>query len=137
MKHKLVKDIMISNPPSVTLGTELNFVVDKLLENQVLGMPVVDQEQRVVGFVSEQNCIRSLLLSSYHREGSTFVEEVMFDQPLTVSPNDSIVDLAKRMTENKPKIYPVVENGKLVGLVHRSAVMQVLRDAQQVFANVA
>ena len=134
MKQRLVRDIMINNPPSVYLGTELNQVVDKLLENNLLGMPVIDSEKRVVGFVSEQNCIRSLLVNSYHSEGSTFVEDIMFEEALTVSPTDSIVDLAKRMTLNKPKIYPVVENGKLVGLVSRSSVIRVLRNSQRVYA---
>lgn len=131
MSKLLVKDIMRQNPPYVTLGTQLNDVVDVLLKNKVLGIPVLNDQQQVIGFVSEQNCIHSLLVNSYHHEGATLVDDVMFTEPLTVAPDDSIVDLAQRMTVNKPKNYPVVFEGRLVGLITRSDVMKALRKAQK------
>jgi CBS domain-containing protein len=42
---------------------------------------------------------------------------------LTVSPEDSIIELAEVMSGQKPKIYPVVNNGQLVGVITRRDVL--------------
>ena len=65
-----VRDIMARHPASIRIGTDLTEVVEVLLRQHMTGLPVVDDADRVVGFVSEQDCLRSLLVSSYHGEGS-------------------------------------------------------------------
>lgn len=55
----------------------------------------------------------------------------MFDTQLTVAPNDSIIELAKEMILHKPKVYPVVDEGKLVGVISRSDVLRALRDHEK------
>ncbi len=119
-----VRDVMINNPPTVSCGAALGEVVDALLSHGVTGLPVVDANKCVVGFVSEHDCIHTLLVSSYHCEGAPVVDDVMHSGVLSVGPDDSIVDLAQRMDKDKPKIYPVVSEGRLVGLVTRSAILK-------------
>ncbi len=46
--------------------------------------------------------------------------------PLSVSPDDSILDLARQMTEARPKVYPVLEGNRVVGIISRRQVMQAL-----------
>ncbi|KJS06173.1 MAG: hypothetical protein VR73_10415 [Gammaproteobacteria bacterium BRH_c0] len=127
MAEYTVKEVMHTNPLSVHCGEALVDVVEKMAANGVMGMPVVDEQQRVVGFVSEQDCIQSMLATSYFCEGNPVVDDVMSRVPLTVKPDDSVVDLARRMGRDKPKVYPVVDNGKLVGLITRSDVLKALR----------
>jgi CBS domain-containing protein len=110
----------------IKCGTFLTDVVKALLENHISGLPVVDDQRRVLGFVSEQDCIHSLLVSGYHCEGDPVVDDVMFREPLTVSPDLALVDLAQNLGAGKPKVYPVVEDGKLIGIVTRSAILQEL-----------
>lgn len=125
----VVKDVMARRSPSIALGTAVTTVVETLLRHKITGLPVVDEQSRVVGFVSEQDCLRSLLVSSYHCEGSPKVEDVMHREPLTVSAEASVVDMAELMVKQKPKVYPVVdENKRLVGLLLRSQVLTVLKD---------
>lgn len=125
----VVKEVMARHSPSIALGTAITTVVETLLRHKITGLPVVDAESRVVGFVSEQDCLRSLLVSSYHCEGSPKVDDVMHREPLTVSPEASVVDMAEMMVKQKPKVYPVVdENQRLVGLLLRSQVLTVLKD---------
>jgi CBS domain-containing protein len=126
MRSLNVSDVMSNHINPVTCGTLLTDVVKTLLENHITGLPVVDKQRRVLGFVSEQDCIHSLLVSSYHCEGDPIVDDVMFREPLTVSPDLSVVDLAQNLGAGKPKVYPVVENGKLIGLVTRSDILSEL-----------
>ena len=46
--------------------------------------------------------------------------------PLFVAPDDSILDLARQMTGAKPKVYPVLEGGKVIGIINRRQVMRAL-----------
>jgi len=118
-----VADVMSNHIEPVRCGTPLADVVRALLENHISGLPVVDADRRLLGFVSEQDCIHALLVSNYHCEGSPVVDDVMFREPLAISPGTAIVDLAQELGSGKPKVYPVVEHGKLIGIVTRSAVL--------------
>ena len=51
------------------------------------------------------------------------VKDMMHIEPLAISPGDSILELAQMMVGVKPKVYPVVEDDKLVGIISRSQVM--------------
>jgi len=77
----------------------------------------------VIGFVSEQDCIHALLVSNYHHEGDPIVDDVMFRNPVTISPEMSVVDLAQNLGAGKPKVYPVVDHDRLIGIVTRTAIL--------------
>ncbi|MGJ3256437.1 MAG: CBS domain-containing protein [Alcanivorax sp.] len=132
MSELIVRALMAKHPAAVKIGTELTAVVDILLQHKFTGLPVVDDHNKVVGFVSEQDCLRKLLISSYHCEGSLVVEEFMHAQPLTVHEEDSAVNVAELMVTQKPKIYPVVDDqGTLVGLLTREQVLRALKDSRR------
>ena len=98
-------------------------MVKTLLHNHVTGLPVVDDHRKVIGFVSEQDCIHALLVSNYHHEGDPIVDDVMFRNPVTISPEMSVVDLAQNLGAGKPKVYPVVDHDRLIGIVTRTAIL--------------
>ncbi|MAM00361.1 CBS domain-containing protein [Hydrocarboniclastica marina] len=123
MQSVQVRDVMQRQVPTVTPNMPLTEVVNILLANSVSGLPVVDQQRQVIGFISEQDCIHALLVSSYHCEGDPEVGDVMFADPVVVSPADNMVDLAQNLGRGKPKVYPVAENGKLVGIITRSQIL--------------
>jgi len=83
----------------------------------------VDDHRKVIGFVSEQDCIHALLVSNYHHEGDPIVDDVMFRNPVTISPEMSVVDLAQNLGAGKPKVYPVVDHDRLIGIVTRTAIL--------------
>lgn len=129
MRSLRISEIMSNHIEPVRCGTSVTQVVKTLLANHVTGLPVVDEQRKVLGFVSEQDCIHSLLVSNYHREGDPLVDDVMFRQPLTVSPDMSVVDLAQNLGAGRPKVYPVVDHGKLIGIVTRTAILAELAKA--------
>lgn len=100
--------------------------LDRLHHSGLSGLPVLDDQQQLVGFLSEQDCIPSLITGSYHCDTRTQVEDMMSRTPLSVDPDDNILDLARQMTGAKPKIYPVLEQGKVIGIISRHQVMQAL-----------
>jgi len=123
MQSLKASDVMSNHIEPVRCGTPLTKVVKTLLHNHISGLPVVDDHRRVIGFISEQDCIHALLVSNYHREGDPVVDDVMFRNPLTISPEMSVVDLAQNLGAGKPKVYPVIDHGKLIGIVTRTAIL--------------
>ncbi|RRJ84531.1 CBS domain-containing protein [Aestuariirhabdus litorea] len=123
-----VADYMTRNHPPIACGTDLGLVVERLTKEHVPGLPVVDEQHRVVGWVSEQDCIRAVLNESYYCDQKARVNEVMRSDVLTVSPDDDIIFLATQMLEDKPKLYPVVHNGELMGLITRSDILRALNE---------
>ncbi len=123
MESLRVADAMSNHIEPIRCGTPLTKVVQTLLHNHVTGLPVVDDHRRVIGFISEQDCIHALLVSNYHSEGDPTVDDVMFHNPVTISPEMSVVDLAQNLGAGKPKVYPVTDHGRLIGIVTRTAIL--------------
>ncbi|MBR7628359.1 CBS domain-containing protein [Aeromonas popoffii] len=121
-----IRDHMSRLTHSLTPRLGLAEALDKLHHSGLSGLPVLDEQKRLIGFLSEQDCIPSLLTGSYHCDTRTRVEDLMSHTPLSVAPDDSIVDLARQMSEAKPKIYPVLQGGKVLGIISRHQVMQAL-----------
>ncbi|MGL5814810.1 MAG: CBS domain-containing protein [Aeromonas sp.] len=110
------------------LSPELSLAeaLDRLHSAGLSGLPVLNAQRQLVGFLSEQDCIPSLLSGSYYCDTRTKVEDLMSHTPLSVDPDDSILDLARQMTGARPKIYPVLQQGKVTGLISRRQVMAAL-----------
>ncbi|KPP96941.1 CBS domain-containing protein [Marinobacter sp. HL-58] len=129
MESLKVSDVMWNHIEPIRCGTPLTKVVKTLLHNHVTGLPVVDDHRRVIGFISEQDCIHALLVSNYHREGDPTVDDVMFRNPVTISAEMAVVDLAQNLGAGKPKVYPVVDHDRLIGIVTRTAILARLAQA--------
>ncbi|WP_263081258.1 CBS domain-containing protein [Endozoicomonas sp. Mp262] len=126
--HIQVRDYMLHEMPVIYGDTSLSKVTEILCSNNLFGLPVVDREKKLIGFISEQDCIHELLTSSYHCDFDLMASDVMHHEVLTVSPNDGIIELAESMQGNKPKIYPVVEEGQLLGIINRTRILKALRE---------
>lgn len=121
-----VRDHMQRLTQALTPDMGLAEALDRLHSTGLSGLPVLDAQRQLVGFLSEQDCIPSLLSGSYYCDTRTRVEDLMNRNPLSVGPDDSILDLARQMTGAKPKIYPVLQQGKVIGLISRRQVMAAL-----------
>lgn len=128
MSSILVKDYMQSNVQTILADASVSDVVEYLLRWDLAGAPVVDQQHRLIGFVSEQDCIKDMLNSAFYAEDSGSVTRIMCRNVLSVSSDACIVEIAETMLGNKPKSYPVVDHGKLVGLINRRQILQALYD---------
>ncbi|WP_432460739.1 CBS domain-containing protein [Agarivorans sp. QJM3NY_25] len=131
MQNLTIKNYMKTQFLSLKLKQNISDVSEKLIVSQQIGAPVVDEQNHLLGWVSEQDCVAQMLQAGYYCEQSALVEDIMNRDVLSVSPAESVLDLAKQMLENKPKNYPVVEAGKLIGLIDRKAVLVALQHHQQ------
>ncbi|WP_299728738.1 CBS domain-containing protein [uncultured Endozoicomonas sp.] len=126
--HIQVRDYLLYDPPVIYGHTPLSEATELLCRHHLTGLPVVDEHKKLIGFLSEQDCIQKLLGSSYHCDFDVLASDVMRKEVLTASPSESIITLAESMQNNKPKIYPVVEEGRLIGVNGRTQILTALRE---------
>lgn len=122
-----VRDAMSFNTLKLTAKQSVEEAAQALLDNNLPGAPVVNERDELIGFVSEKDVLVKVLSSSYHGSSSTHIADLMREEVLTVGPEDDLVELTELIVrDDKPKIYPVVEEGKLLGVITRSLVLQAL-----------
>ncbi|OLB57577.1 MAG: inosine-5-monophosphate dehydrogenase [Nitrospirae bacterium 13_2_20CM_2_62_8] len=132
----LVHDVMSTGVVMAKKTDTVRSVVVKMLSRNCGAIPVVEDDNRLVGMVT----VRDVMLPLYPNYGDYIhdnvrsrdfsemeegypdvlakkVEEIMSTNPLTVSPNDPILQAASYMGLKNFRRIPVVEKGKLVGMV--------------------
>ena len=132
-------DIMTADPVTVAPNTTLHDAAKLLLDGHFNGLPVVD-EGRLVGMLTQSDIISMdrkvkspsffLLLGGYipmqlpgqlsrdlQRMAATTVGEIMSPEPFTITPQTTAEEIADIMVEKRYYSLPVVDNGRLVGIV--------------------
>jgi CBS domain-containing protein len=127
----LVRDYMTRRLVTLAPQTEILRALHTLIKKDISGAPVVNESGVLVGIVTERDCMQVALNATYHSEYGGVVADFMSSPVVSISPDESIVDVAKRFLETRYHRYPVVENGRLIGQISRRDVMRALGDAWQ------
>ncbi len=128
-----VRDIMASSLTTLPRESSLLDAAITMRRSSVRHLPVVDGE-RLVGIITErdvQRCAPSLLSPITQEEyNATFentpIERVMFRSPVTVTPDTTVRDAVMLMLDRKVGCLPVVEGERLVGILTRSDLLNLL-----------
>lgn len=139
-----VKDIMTKAVVAVRRDADVHEAARVLSERGISGMPVVDEQNRVIGVISEadllilaglkresrfKDILRGILgepVPARERGGST-VGDVMSAPPITTRADDDIAAAARVLDERRIKRLPVVdEQGRLLGVISRADIVRVI-----------
>lgn len=101
-------------------------VMDVLVKKNISGGPVVDDTGRLVGIISEGDCLKQVVKAKYHNlpEDKEKVADHMETEVKTINPEKDIFEAAKLFLEMKIRRFPVLDNGKLVGQISQKDVMK-------------
>ena len=108
-------------------------VSDHLTKHNLPGAPVVNKLGELIGYVSEYDCLKQLMQSSYYCDNASLVEDVMSTKLIMSRPDIALIDLASIMNSEKINVMPIVEDGKLIGAVSRGDVMRALVKDMELF----
>jgi CBS domain-containing protein len=98
-----------------------------LLQAHNIGaLPVVTSDGRLAGILSERDIVRRL--PQYPQILSTPVEVLMTSRVITAVPNDDLISVAHTMTERRFRHMPVLEDGRLIGIISIGDVLKAQRD---------
>lgn len=129
LRQRPVSEIMRREVVTVTVGEKLDLTQDIMNLGRVRHLPVLDDEQRVIGVVSHRDVLAAALtqvLDFDAKARRTFlrsieVGEVMAKDPVTVGPDALLGEVAEIFIERKIGCVPVVAvNGELLGIVTES-----------------
>ncbi|MGX1352031.1 CBS domain-containing protein [Bradyrhizobium elkanii] len=137
-------EIMARNVLTIAPEADLAEAGSLMLRHDISGLPVVDRQGALVGILSESDFLRRNEIGtqrrrprwlewvlgpgeaaeSYVRERGRTVSEIMTASPITVNEQTTLAEIVDIMERNRIKRVPVVQEGKLTGLVSRSNLMQ-------------
>jgi len=100
---------------TVTPESSVGALVKLLAERRIGALPVVDGDGRLKGIVSERDVVRALAADSGVMERR--VDTLMTRDVKTCGPQDAVVELMEVMTRERFRHLPVIENGRLVGII--------------------
>jgi CBS domain-containing protein len=124
-----LKDHMLKHPVSVNVESDMGEAIRLIIDNKISGLCVVDDDNRLVGILSELDCLRAMLSASYNEGGIGMVREYMaLDNLVVANPHEDITDVAQDMLRKNKRRRPVVEDGKLVGQITCRQLLSAVQD---------
>jgi CBS domain-containing protein len=121
-----VSDYMTTKLITFKADQLLMEVMDILIKNKISGGPVVNEEQELIGIISESDCIKQISDSRYHNHplGKVTVEDHMNKQVETIDADVDVFDAADKFIKSHRRRFPVLKNGKLVGQISQMDVLK-------------
>jgi CBS-domain-containing membrane protein len=144
------RDVMVSPVITVKPYSSVKELARTLLEKHISAAPVVDDQGKLVGIVSEGDLLRrseagtqrqrpwwlllitgeETLASEYVKAHARKVADIMVRDLVTASPDTPLDEVATLMERNAIKRVPIVKDGQLVGIVSRANLIQAVASKQ-------
>ena len=119
---------MSSDLVTFSPAMDLHRAIRLLLKNRISGAPVVDSQGRLVGILTKKDCLKVAFSASYHQEWGGHVAQVMSREVQTVDAQSDVVEVAELFLNSRFRRFPVMKNGRLVGVISRHDVLRALDD---------
>ena len=129
VQPKRVRDYMVVSILTLTPNTEIMRAIRLLVEEDLSGCPVVDEEGALAGFLTERDVIKVAIQAGYFDEIGGSVGDFMTREIHTVHPEDSLMDVAELFADSPFRRCPVIEAGRLVGLICRRDVLRAMTES--------
>jgi CBS domain-containing protein len=114
----LASDIMTRRVYTTSPQTSVQEVAQLLHRERISGVPVIDDRGQLIGMITEADIIRNI------GRDDLKVVDIMSCQLITVSEDTSVSDIAALLAERRIKRVPVVQEGKVIGIVSRADIVQ-------------
>src|SRR5271165_5008519 len=147
------KDIMATTVITVGPEASVRDVAKVLLSNRISAVPVVDAQGQLLGIISEGDLVRRAELGTNHHRSwwlemfsgkskealakedlksrGCKVRDVMTKNVITAKPTAPVRDIAALLEKNHFKRVPIVEKGKVIGIVSRANLIQALASLRE------
>jgi CBS domain-containing protein len=114
------KDIMKTNLVVVKRQAGIHEAIRTLVENNVTGLPVVNDDMTLAGIISEKDVL-SLLYNIEDKPGK--VEDFMTGDVISFDQEDSLIDITESFIKSHFRRVPILADGKLVGIISRKDIV--------------
>ncbi|WP_318309485.1 CBS domain-containing protein [Flagellimonas crocea] len=121
-----VSDYMTRDLITFRPDQSIEEVIEALIRHKISGGPIVNENNELIGIISEGDCIKHISDSRYYNlpmEHSK-VELRMIKNVETIDGNMNIFDAAKMFLEVRRRRFPILEDGKLVGQISQKDILK-------------
>ena len=122
-----VRDYMDRHPATLLPETDILDAVGLLLEKRVTGAPVVDKSGKLLGILTEKDCLRLVAVGVEGGLPRGSVSSFMSPNPETIPPDMDVYFAAGLFLKRNFRRFLVVEDGRLVGAITRFDILRVIR----------
>jgi CBS domain-containing protein len=116
------KDIMTKQVVCIKKYTPIFEAIRMMTNNNITGIPVVDDDLNLVGVLSEQDVLR--LLHTYDEEQDRTVNDFMTQPAIHFEENEPLLDVCYCLRDNSFRRVPITLNGKVTGVISRSDILR-------------
>lgn len=121
VKDYMTKDLITFKPTQ-----SVEEVVEILIKHKISGGPVVNENNELIGIISEGDCIKQISESRYYNSPTqdNHVENHMVKNVETIDGNLNIFDAANKFLSAKRRRFPIIEDGKLIGQISQKDILK-------------
>ena len=121
-----VKNYMTTNLITFKSKQSLEEVIDLIIKNRISGGPVVNDNNELIGIISESDCIKQISESRYYNMPMDHdsIEKLMVKDVETIDGNMNVFDAANKFLNSKRRRFPILENVKLVGQISQKDILK-------------
>ena len=143
------RDVMVAPVITASRNASIKSVAETLLRHRISAVPVVDDNGKLVGIISESDLLHrteagterrrpwwlrafvgpDTLAADYVKAHAKKASDTMTREVITASPDTPLHEIAALLEKHSIKRVPIVENGQLVGIVSRANLIQAVASA--------
>lgn len=121
-----IKSYMTTELITLAPEMEINRAMHMLIDHRISGAPVVDRTGHLVGVLSKKDCLKAALHASYYREWGDTVASYMSTEVQTLDAELDLIEAAEAFLASSFRRFPVMSEGRLVGQISRSDLLEAL-----------
>ena len=126
METVKVRDCMTTQPAIVTADMSIISALRIILDKKHSAAVVTDENGKLIGLLSEADCIEGTFGRGFYEQDGMFVSDRMSTDIETISSENSVISSVDRFLKNHRRLLPVVEGQKLVGILTRENLLRAL-----------
>jgi len=128
-----LKSIMTIGVITVKSDTPIYEALYLLSKNKISGIPVVDDEEQVIGVLSEKDVLK--ILFDKKLDVKSTVDDYMSRDIICFSEEDSAIDVCKFFIRSNIRRVPIIRGNKLVGIISRADIIPLILEAKNKISN--
>ncbi len=130
MSFPTIDKIMARDEITLSPDQSISDAIAVLLEHKVTGAPVLDKNRKIVGMITEKDCLRVLIESAYHNMPFSDKNVSFYMSPVvkTVTTEHDLLDVANEFLTTNFRKFPVVYRETLVGQISRRDVLRAIAE---------
>ena len=125
IEHAEVAIVRESDPVMLPMNTTVMLAAREMRRRNASAVLVTEGDAELLGIFTERDAIRRVLAEGMD-PASTTLAEVMTDNPDTVTPQDTALEIVRLMQAAQYRHLPIVEDGKVVGMVSRGPFLEIV-----------